>query len=150
MAHFDGIDVNDPNFPYGSLPEEFVRRRLLPIHPNKQFNKKLCITGKTRTNLLPTIADTYLILIPVTWNTSFRLEKFVPELFDDEDLTYIHSLISNILVEENQHNEPKIFVIISSHPTTIMIMRHYQSQDIPSRTTMSFHHHHPHFKKTTL
>jgi hypothetical protein len=35
MAHFEEMEVNDPNFPYGSLPEEFVRRRLLPIHPKK-------------------------------------------------------------------------------------------------------------------
>ena len=107
MSRLDGSDVTDPNFQYGPLSTDYIRRHLLSVHPKPGFGGRRAISAKTKTNRPITISNTYLILIPVIVQDHTKLCKLVPEFFDRDDLNYINSLLRELLIQESQQQIEK-------------------------------------------
>jgi hypothetical protein len=108
MARFDGIYVTDPDFRYGSLSPDYVRRRLLSVYPKKAFGIRRSIAAKPKTNRPVTMTNTHLVLMPVTVDENTKWNKLVPEFFSKDDMAYINKLLLEIFLEENAQQDNNI------------------------------------------
>jgi hypothetical protein len=100
-SKFDEIDITNSNVKIsGRLPNDYILKRLVPIHPRNPFNDKRCIVTKSAKTSPATIIDTYLILIPIAIRNSDKLKR-VFEYFGADDLMYINDLVRQIGLEEN-------------------------------------------------
>jgi hypothetical protein len=104
ITRFDGIDINDARFDCGSLSKEYVRKRLVPITPKKEFDGKRPITARRTTkNPSKHVENSYLLLIPVeVEEEDIKRGKLCNEFFDENDLLYINGLLLSIVNEENE------------------------------------------------
>ncbi|CAF1367819.1 unnamed protein product, partial [Rotaria magnacalcarata] len=101
ITKFDGINIDDSNFECGLLPIGYVRKRLVPIAPKKEFDGKRSITTRaTIKNCRNLVANSYLILIPVQVEKYTEWNKLLPQFFDQNDLSYINDLLVNAVTEE--------------------------------------------------
>ncbi len=104
ITQFDGIDIDDARFDCGSLSKDYVRKRLVPITPKKDFDGKRAITARTRIkNPAKHIEDSYLLLIPVdVEEEDINRGQLLDEFFDKNDLLYINGLLLSIINQENE------------------------------------------------
>ncbi len=100
-SRFDKIDITNPDVKISSrLPNDYILKRLVPIHLKKPFNDKRCIVTRSAKASPATIIDTYLVLIPITIRNSEKLKQAF-EYFGADDLTYRNDLLRQIGLEEN-------------------------------------------------
>jgi hypothetical protein len=103
MSSLDGLNFDDSDCKSASYSTEYIRRRLLAVHPRKPYGGRRSIRSISKTNHHPTIVNAYLLLIPVTVDKrTIKWNKLVAEFFDQDDLMYIKSILYELLVEEDQ------------------------------------------------
>ena len=104
-SRFDKDDLRDPNVKLSTrLSFDYIRKRLVPIHPKQSVNEKRCIFTQSSTASPATIIDTYFTLIPVTIKKE-KQKKLKPtsEFISNDDLMYINDVVRQIGLDE--HNE---------------------------------------------
>lgn len=101
---FDDVDITDPNVKISNrLSNDYIFKRLVPVHPKKPFNDKRYIVTRSATPSPATIIDTYLLLIPIDISNETKvIQTLKPalEYFDGDDFTYIKDLMRRIVLEE--------------------------------------------------
>ncbi len=100
MTRLDNVKVDDPNIRlHYSLTNQFILKRLIPIHPKPPLNSRAPPITITKPNHSRRITNQYILLhvIPIEEN---ELMELLPECFSQEDLLYINSFLVRIGLEE--------------------------------------------------